>query len=127
MLYPVIVHKDENSIFGITVPDLPGVFAFGETLDMALGDIQGVVEEYFDGAAAGDVAAPSRLETVLSQDIAQGGAVMLVDIDFGFMDKTTVPVNISMPLYMRNRIDHYAKARGLSRSAYMVKAAEAFA
>ena len=36
MRYPVIVHKDEGSDYGVTVPDFPGVFSGGETLGEAL-------------------------------------------------------------------------------------------
>lgn len=52
---------------------------------------------------------------------------MLVDINFDFLDQKIVPVNISMPVYVRNRIDRAARERGLTRSAFIVKAAEAFA
>ena len=36
MLYPVVVHKDSNSDYGVSVPDLPGCFSAGSTLDEAL-------------------------------------------------------------------------------------------
>lgn len=58
---------------------------------------------------------------------AQGGMLMLVDINFDFLDRTVVPVNLSMPVYMRNRIDKAARERGLTRSAFLVQAAQAFA
>ena len=32
-LYPVVIHKDKKSAFGVTVPDLPGCFSAGATLD----------------------------------------------------------------------------------------------
>jgi HicB_like antitoxin of bacterial toxin-antitoxin system len=32
MRYPVVVHKDPDSDYGVTVPDLPGCFSAGETL-----------------------------------------------------------------------------------------------
>lgn len=38
MWFPVIVHKQEDSDFGITIPDLPGVFASGVTVEDALED-----------------------------------------------------------------------------------------
>ena len=53
--------------------------------------------------------------------------LMLVDVNFDFLDQNVVPVNISMPVYMRNLIDREAKARGLTRSAFLVKAAQAYA
>ena len=36
MLYPVIVHKDPTSGYGITVPGFSGVFSGGASLDEAL-------------------------------------------------------------------------------------------
>jgi len=36
MHYPIVVHKDSESDYSVTVPDLPGCFSAGETLDEAL-------------------------------------------------------------------------------------------
>lgn len=38
MQLPIIIHKEDNSDFGVTIPDLPGVFASGATLEEALED-----------------------------------------------------------------------------------------
>ena len=32
MLYPIVIHKEENSDFGVSVPDLPGCTSAGATL-----------------------------------------------------------------------------------------------
>ena len=34
--YPVVIHKDPESCYGVTVPDLPGCFSAGDTLEDAL-------------------------------------------------------------------------------------------
>ena len=31
MRFPIVVHKDKNSGYGVTVPDLPGCFSAGDT------------------------------------------------------------------------------------------------
>jgi predicted RNase H-like HicB family nuclease len=36
MNYPIAIHKDPESDFGVTVPDLPGCFSAGSTIDEAL-------------------------------------------------------------------------------------------
>ena len=36
MRYPIVIHQDPESSYGVTVPDLPGCFSGGETLDAAL-------------------------------------------------------------------------------------------
>jgi len=40
MQYPVVIHKDVESICGVTVPDLPGCFSAGETLEEAVESAQ---------------------------------------------------------------------------------------
>ena len=32
MLIPVAIHKDTDSLYGVTVPDIPGCFSAGETI-----------------------------------------------------------------------------------------------
>ena len=39
MRYPVVIHKDPDSDYGVTVPDLPGCFSAGETSDEALNEV----------------------------------------------------------------------------------------
>ena len=126
MYYPVIIHKDEGSMYGVIVPDFPGVFTAGDTLDEALQNVQDAIETYYDGEVVEDVPVPSSLEAVLHSEDAAGGAVVLVDVNFDFLDKKAAPVTITIPRYMKNRIDRAAKARGLSRSAYLVEAARNF-
>lgn len=127
MRYPVIIHKDEGTDYGVTVPDFPGVFTGGETLDEALKNVQEAIECFYEGEEVEILPEASPLERVLASEDAEGGAVVLVDVNFDFLEKKAVPVNITMPLYVRNRIDKAAKAHGLTRSAFLVKAAQAYA
>ena len=36
MRFPIVIHKDTCSGYGVTVPDLPGCFSAGDTLDEAI-------------------------------------------------------------------------------------------
>ena len=127
MLYPVIVHKDPGTDYGLIVTDFPGVFSGGATLEEALTNVQDAIETFYDGEEVDTLPDPSPLESVLASEDAAGGAVVLVDVNFDFLDKKAVPVNITLPRYVRNRIDKAAKAHGLTRSAYLAKAALAYA
>ena len=40
MKYPVIIHKGENSDYGVTFPDLPGCFSAGDTIEESLANAQ---------------------------------------------------------------------------------------
>ena len=35
MQYPIFIHKDPDSDFGVTIPDLPGCFSAGNTIENA--------------------------------------------------------------------------------------------
>ncbi len=51
MRYPVVIHKDPGSSYGVTVPDLPGCFSGGDTLDEAFDNareaIVGHIETFY--------------------------------------------------------------------------------
>ena len=36
MKYPIAVHKDPDSCYGVTVPDIPGCFSAGESIEEAI-------------------------------------------------------------------------------------------
>ena len=44
MRYVVVIHKDENSDFGVTVPDLTGCFSAGETIEDAIENAAEAIE-----------------------------------------------------------------------------------
>ena len=124
MKYPIIIHKDAGSDYGATVPDFPGVFSGGATLEETLSNVQEAIETYCEGEDGFEPPSPTSLDIVLASEDAEGGAVVFVDVDFDFLEKKAVPVNITMPLYMRNRIDSAAKRNGLNRSQFLQRAAQ---
>ncbi|MGK8775182.1 type II toxin-antitoxin system HicB family antitoxin [Burkholderia cenocepacia] len=36
MEFPIAIHKDDGTVYGVTVPDIPGVHSWGETMDEAV-------------------------------------------------------------------------------------------
>ncbi len=47
--YPVVIHKDPDSDYGVTVPDLPGCFSAGQSIDEALEMTQEAIELHVEG------------------------------------------------------------------------------
>ncbi len=125
MNYIAIIHKEKDTAYGVTLPDFPGCFSAADTLDDVPRNVQEAVELWAEGEEV-EPPVPSSFEDVAQSEAAQGGMLMLVDINFDFLDQKVVPVNLSMPVYMRNRIDRAARERGLTRSAFLVQAAQAF-
>ena len=49
MRYPIIIHKDPESDFGITVPNLPGCFSAGSTMEEALQNAEEAILTHIEG------------------------------------------------------------------------------
>jgi predicted RNase H-like HicB family nuclease len=125
MKYIAIVHKQEDSAYGVTLPDFPGVFSAADNWEELSGNIQEAVELWAEGREV-EPPEPSAFETVARDEAAEGGMLLLADIDFSFLDKKAAPVNITMPVYMRNRIDRAAREKGLTRSGLLQTAANEY-
>lgn len=48
MYFPIAIHKDPHSDYGVTVPDLPGCFSAGSTVDEAMLMAREAIELYLD-------------------------------------------------------------------------------
>ena len=49
MFIPVAIHKDEGSVFGVSVPDVPGCFSYGDTVEDALKNAHEAVIFHVEG------------------------------------------------------------------------------
>ena len=123
--YIAIVHKDPTSDFGVSFPDFPGCITAGINIDEAKDmaqealslHIQGMFE---DGESLPD---PSKLEEIMADpDFADAAAYLVVDVPDA--KPKTVRVNITVPEMTLKQIDAAAKRRGMSRSSFLVHAAQ---
>ena len=67
MKYPVFIIKEKNSDYGVTVPDLPGCIATGDTLSEVEQHIREAIEFHIEGMRADGLTIPaprSRVEYV---------------------------------------------------------------
>jgi predicted RNase H-like HicB family nuclease len=121
MLFPVVIHKDPDSSYGVTIPDLPGCFTAGDTLDQAMRNLQEAVELHLEGEER--VPAPSTIDRWARDPDYADGIFALVDVDLDFLADETLRVNISVKRSTLARIDRAAKAAGEDRSEFLVRAA----
>ncbi len=49
MRYPIVIHKDSHSDYGVTIPDLPGCFSVGSTIEEAINMAQEAAECHIEG------------------------------------------------------------------------------
>ena len=121
-LYPVVIHKDRKSAFGVTIPDLPGCFSAGATLDEALRNVQEAVEVHLHGE---DIAPePSDLDSWKAIPAYRDAyAIALAPVDLSFMNDATVRVNITARKSELAIVDRAAKRAHMDHSAYLVVSA----
>jgi predicted RNase H-like HicB family nuclease len=122
MRYPIAIEiGDENTAFGVVVPDLPGCFSAGDTLDEAIAAAEEAAVAWIDATldAGGDVPGPSSLEAVRANPEYEGWAFGVVSIDPAALDNTSERVNIILPRRVLLRLDAMAKANGESRSGFI--------
>jgi predicted RNase H-like HicB family nuclease len=123
--YIAVVHKEPKSDFGVSFPDFPGCITAGKNIDEAKDmakealslQIQGMIE---DGE---QLPGPSKLEEIMADpDFADTAAYLVVDVPD--TKPRTVRVNITIPEMTLKQIDAAARKRGMSRSSFLVYAAQ---
>jgi len=124
MLFPVVIHKDPASDYGVTIPDMPGCFTAGHTLEEAVKNIQDAAECHYSGEA--DLPVASALERWLDDPDYAGGVWLLVDVDLSRLNVKARRVNITLPENLLASIDTYASAHHLTRSGLLAQAAVQF-
>ena len=123
MFYPVVIHKDPDSDYGVTVPDLPGCISAGETHEQALTMAKEAIELHIEGMLEDgeDLPEPSAIEALQSAKEYRGGVWALVDVDTDALLGPVERVNITVPRFALRRIDAAAQVAGLSRSQYLTR------
>ena len=127
MRYPIAIEPgDERTAFGVVVPDLPGCFSAGDTIDEAIANAEdAVLLSLEDCAERGEpFPQPSELATVRERyrDLA-ASLWMLLSVDESKIAGPAERINITVPRRALARIDAAAMAANESRSAFLVNAA----
>lgn len=127
MKFPVVLHKDADSDYGVTVPDVPGCFTAGATVSEALESVQEALALHLEGLIADDQNLPQAQEVdihLANPDFA-GGVWAVVDFDLTPYLGKSVRFNASLPEHLLNRIDEKVQKdhRYASRSGFLATAA----
>lgn len=122
MRYPIAIETgSETMAFGVVVPDLPGCFSAGDTLDEALAGAEEAAAAWIDAALdAGEaIPAPSGLEALRQNTDYADWTFGVITLDPALLDDTIERVNITLPRRVLKRLDAMARAAGESRSGYI--------
>ena len=126
MQLPIAIHKDPGSVYGVGVPDVPGCFSSGETLDEAVKNAREAVIAHLETLLEDgeDLALnASTLEDLATKEEYKGAIWVMLDIDLTALDSRPERVNISLPRFVLKRIDEFAKNNKETRSGFLVRAA----
>lgn len=126
MDYIAIIHKENDSDYGVSFPNFPGCVTGGRTLEEAKDLAADALQFHVKGMREdGDaIPHPSDLDTIMQDADFQDGVAFLVTLK---ESDRTVRVNITLSENDLNVIDTAAANQGMKRSAYLVKAGLAVA
>jgi predicted RNase H-like HicB family nuclease len=125
MRYPVVIHKDPKSDYGVTVPDLPGCFSAGATLDEALLEVTEAIECHLEGLLIDgeSIPTPQTIEHHQSNPDYANGVWALVSVDLAKLSGKSKRVNVTLPERVLKLMDKYASDNGETRSGLITQAA----
>lgn len=124
MRYPIAIEPgSETTAFGVVVPDLPGCFSAGDTLEEAIAAAEEAAAAWIDANldAGEPVPPPSCLEGLRRNPDYAGWTIGVIEVDPALLDDAAERVNITLPRRVLRRLDALARAAGQSRSGYIAR------
>ncbi len=121
--YIALIHKDAESDYGVSFPDLPGLVTAGKDLDEARARAEEALAIHLGGMAEDDetVPEPSSLEAIMSNVENRDGVAILVDVRTA---PKIVQIDVAMPEDVLKSVDRCAAENGMNRSGFLVHAAK---
>ena len=125
MKFPVVLHKDPDSDYGVAVPDLPGCFSADRTVEEALDAAVEAIECHIGGLLKDGLPVPADqpVEAPRKNRNYAGGLWALVEVDLSKVSGKAKRVNITLPEHLLTQIDSFAAKTGDTRSGFLVHAA----
>ena len=121
MHYVAVIDKDPDSAFGIRFPEAPGCFSAADCFDDILPNAIEALALYFEDGEESEARGLEAVREEAAGDIAAGAFLILVP--HVPERRRTVRVNLSLDKGLLDTLDEAARMRGMSRSAFVAKAA----
>lgn len=125
MKYPVFLEKDSSSDYGVTVPDLPGCFSAGSSIEEAFENAQEAILTHVEGLLIDNevIPHPNSIELLKGQIHSDNIVWGLVNVDLAKLSKEVKRVNVTFPENILSKIDSFAEREGETRSGLLATAA----
>ena len=123
--YIALLRKDPDSDFGVDFPDFPGCITAAGSLAEAKRRAAEALQFHIEGMIEDDepIPAPSGVEDIAADPDNADALPFVVTVDVP--EDRAVRVNLTVRESFLRRLDAAARARRLSRSAFILRAAEA--
>lgn len=126
MEFPIAIHKDDGSVYGVTVPDIVGCHSYGETIEDAIKNareaISSHIETMIELGEEVDFTC-SSIEDLVSREEFAGAVWALADVDVTKLDTKPERINISLPRFVLHKIDSFVEKRHETRSGFLARVA----
>jgi predicted RNase H-like HicB family nuclease len=127
MRYPAAIELgNEDQAFGVIIPDLPGCFSAGDSLDEAMTNAEEAILLWIDVAldTGETIPQPSSVDAVRRRHPEWANWVWaVVEVNPAQLDDKTERVNITLPRRVLARLDAAAREAGETRSGYIARIA----
>jgi predicted RNase H-like HicB family nuclease len=126
MRYPIAIETgDAKHSYGVVVPDLPGCFSAGDTLDDALANSREAILLHLEGLLDDGKPFPAAtpIEKLRKLRLYRGWAWAVVDVDASELGDKAARINITLPQRILRAVDAHARKQGETRSGFLARAA----
>ncbi|HHQ6595621.1 type II toxin-antitoxin system HicB family antitoxin [Serratia fonticola] len=128
MFYPIAIEAgDDKHAYGVTVPDLPGCFSAGDTLDEAISAAKEAITGHIELLVemGHDIPAVSSVGELAKDPAFAGYTWAVVDIDVSRLLGGSEKINVTLPKSLIDRIDRCVATHPefKSRSGFLAEAA----
>ena len=110
MNYAITIEHEPGKAYGVQVPDLPGCFSAGDTMDEAIANAKEAVAFHIEGLldVGESIPSPRGIETHSANPDYAGMIGALVSVDLTSLSGSSKRLNISLPERVLRRIDSAA-------------------
>ena len=118
-----IVHKDNDSAFGVTFPDLPGCFSAADRDEDIIANAAQALDLWFEDQKDVEPSDVNEIVSSCASDLATMKA-FVVAVPYIKSTRKSVRANISLDSGVLDALDIAAKQRNLTRSAFIAEAVQ---
>jgi len=123
--YPAVIHKDKDSDYGVTIPDLPGCFSAGDDIEETISSAEEAITCHLEALLLDgeEIILPRPIDQYRDESDYADGFWVLVPVDVCKITGKAKRINITLPERLINQVDRFASSHGDTRSGLLAHAA----